>query len=169
MARTGEVSERLRAFVRERVRKDGKFYVRGNAVKLARALGQEGQSWVNEYTDMPPRGHASIDEALAICRFYGVSLEDFTDSVDPVISITAEDLAVLERLTGRPMLSRLLAAGASLPDELLAALVPAAEAIARALPGSGPHTVGRGRTPSAAARAKALPGTSHSLPHRRRG
>lgn len=76
MATVGPVAGKLRAFVRERVRKDGRHYAWGNASRLAEYLGVD-PGWVTDYTDNPPRNHADIDTAIAICDFYGVSLEDF--------------------------------------------------------------------------------------------
>jgi hypothetical protein len=76
MAVVGPVAAKLRAFVRERVRKDGAHYTWGNASRLAEHLSVD-PGWVTEYTDDPPTNHADIDTAIAICDFYGVSLTDF--------------------------------------------------------------------------------------------
>jgi len=70
------VSERLRAFVRSRVRRGGKHYEWGNAARLAEHLGTD-HGWVTLYTDNPPARHADIDQGIAICDFYGVNLYDF--------------------------------------------------------------------------------------------
>lgn len=82
------MSERLRAYVRERVHKDGKQYSRGAAGELAEAIGKP-RSWVSHYVDETPERNADIDTALAICAFYGVNLWDFngvTGAVHPRIS-----------------------------------------------------------------------------------
>jgi hypothetical protein len=76
MAVVGPVAAKLREFVCERVRKDGAHYARGNASRLAEHLGV-APSWVTEYTDHPPRNHADLDTAVAICDFYGINLGDF--------------------------------------------------------------------------------------------
>src|SRR3990167_4004961 len=70
------VADRLRAYVRERVRKDGRFYEWGNATRLAEHLKVDS-GWVTLYTDDKPIRHADVDEALAICDFFGVDLLDF--------------------------------------------------------------------------------------------
>lgn len=85
MARVGAVAERLRAFVRERARKDGRLYERGNATRLARALGIDAP-WVTGYVDNPPTRHADVDQALAICAFYGINLADFQKSRAPRVA-----------------------------------------------------------------------------------
>ena len=82
MAAEDPVAERLRAFVRARVRRGGAHYTWGDASRLARHL-QIDSGWVTEYTDDPPTRHADIDTALAICAFYGVSLEDFMRRTPP--------------------------------------------------------------------------------------
>lgn len=73
---SGPAAERLRAFVRERIRKDGAHYERGAGVKLARHL-KRSQPWVSRYIDAAPRGNADFDTALAICRFFRVNAADF--------------------------------------------------------------------------------------------
>lgn len=83
MARPNTVGERLRAFVRARVRKDGPHYIRGNASRLAEEL-QVDNGWVTEYTDQPPTSHADIDAALEICRFYRVAITDFETARAPI-------------------------------------------------------------------------------------
>lgn len=75
MRERGAAGERLRAFVRRHARPDGDAYERGNAIKLARHLGKS-PAWVTQYTDDPPEAHATIDEAIAICEFYGLTLND---------------------------------------------------------------------------------------------
>src|SRR3954462_14382726 len=72
----GSTAERLRAFVRQRVHKDGDMYQRGAATTLAKYLGKPS-SWVSHYIDKTPDRHASLDEALAICDYFGVYLSDF--------------------------------------------------------------------------------------------
>jgi hypothetical protein len=74
----GPVADRLRAFVRERVHKDGSQYVRGAAAALAKRV-HKAPSWVSTYVDVAPTTNADIDTALAICDFFGVSIEDFRD------------------------------------------------------------------------------------------
>ncbi len=73
---SGSATERLRAFVRARVHKDGALYERGAAVKLAAYL-QKPSSWVSHYVDVPPQRNADLDTAWAICAFYGVDLSEF--------------------------------------------------------------------------------------------
>jgi nucleotide-binding universal stress UspA family protein len=82
MGKRGPVSERLRDFVRARCRKDGALYVRGNGVRLAAAL-EVDSGWVTTYTDHPPTAHATLDQAVAICRFYGVDLSAFVAGKTP--------------------------------------------------------------------------------------
>jgi hypothetical protein len=74
MRKRGVVSERLRDYVRARVRKDGKFYEWGNGVRLAEHL-QVDSGWVTTYTDKPPTAHATIDQAIAICEFFAIDLD----------------------------------------------------------------------------------------------
>lgn len=82
MRGAGSVAQRLRDYVRQRVRRDGSEHVRGTASALARRLGKP-TSWVSEYTDDPPIRHADIDTAIAICDFFGVSLYDFRQGHAP--------------------------------------------------------------------------------------
>ncbi len=79
------MGERLRVFVRERVKKDGAHYIWGNASRLAEFLKVDN-GWVTEYTDQPPTSHADIDTALEICRFYHVTIADFQSNVAPAPS-----------------------------------------------------------------------------------
>jgi hypothetical protein len=82
VGKRGPVSERLRDFVRARCRKDGALYVRGNGVRLAEALGVDS-GWVTTYTDRSPTAHATLDQAIAICQFYGVELATFIAGKTP--------------------------------------------------------------------------------------
>jgi hypothetical protein len=94
MAKVGHVAERLRARVRARVRRDGEHYEWGSASRLAEAL-KVSPGWVTEYTDDPPTRHATIDQAFAICAFYGINPIDLAAgtrqgqsrrlSVDPLV------------------------------------------------------------------------------------
>lgn len=77
------VAERLRAFVRERVRREAAKYERGTAARLNAYL-KRPPSWVSEYTDDPPIRHADVDTAIAICRFFRVELSDFQRAAAPV-------------------------------------------------------------------------------------
>jgi hypothetical protein len=92
----GGVAENLRAFVRERVHKEGALYRRGAARALAKYLGRP-ESWVSHYIDDDngERRHADIDTALAICDFYGVSLLAFRKGQPAVTTeppLTAEQV-----------------------------------------------------------------------------
>lgn len=73
------MSEALRAFVRNHVRKTGTAYRRGNGARLSEALAIDA-AWVTDYTDEPPKRHADIDQALTICRFFNVRIDDFAGS-----------------------------------------------------------------------------------------
>jgi hypothetical protein len=73
---SGPVAERLRAYVRDRVHKEGTRYERGAAMALAQHLGKP-PSWVSTYVDADPRANADIDTALAICGFFGIDLRSF--------------------------------------------------------------------------------------------
>lgn len=85
-------SERLRRYVRARVRKDGALYQWGAAARLGAAIGKTS-GWISEYVDDNPPRHADIDTALAICRFYGVTLAAFEGTpVTP--SATSEPAAI---------------------------------------------------------------------------
>lgn len=105
MSRPNVVGERLRAYVRARVKKDGPHYKWGNASRLAEFLKVDN-GWVTEYTDRPPSSHADIDTALEICRFYRVKIADFQSDVEPVPSPTtppptpheARALRLMERM-----------------------------------------------------------------------
>jgi hypothetical protein len=92
----GGVAENLRAFVRERVHKEGALYRRGAARALAKYLGRP-ESWVSHYIDDDngERRHADIDTALAICEFYDVNLLAFRKGQPKVITappLTAEQV-----------------------------------------------------------------------------
>lgn len=80
------VEERLRAFVRARIHPQGEFYRRGDGGALAKALDVD-QSWVSRYVDPEPaqgeKRYANLDQALAICRFFGVSLDSFQRETPP--------------------------------------------------------------------------------------
>lgn len=86
------MSERLRAFVRARVHKEGAFYERGAAVKLAIHV-QQAPSWVSHYIDNPPLRNADVDTALAICDFFGVSLNDFRPGRAPAPAVMPKKVA----------------------------------------------------------------------------
>lgn len=70
------MSERLRAFVRRRVHKDGDLYEHGAAIRLAKFL-EKPSSWVSHYVDNPPMRNADLDTALRICVFFRVSIFAF--------------------------------------------------------------------------------------------
>lgn len=82
MSRPGTVRERLRDFVRARVKPGEAFYKRGNASRLAEWL-EIDNGWVSDYVDQPPTSHADIDDALRICRFFNVKLTDFESDKEP--------------------------------------------------------------------------------------
>jgi hypothetical protein len=99
MAKRAGAAERLRTFVAARVRKDGSHYVWGNAARLAEHL-EVSPSWVTEYTDTPPTRHADLDQAVAICQFYGVDLASVISGktpkavpvvIDPVLLAALQD------------------------------------------------------------------------------
>jgi hypothetical protein len=92
MARDYRASERLRDFVRARVRKDGAHYEWGNGARLAEAIGID-PGWVTAYADRNPSRHADFDQALAICAFYGVNPLDFASKTPQVIAPTAPAIA----------------------------------------------------------------------------
>lgn len=105
----GLVEGRLREFVRARVHKDGHLYQYGAGVKLAEAIGKQ-PSWVSHYVDPDPdptsRRNADIDEALAICAYYGVTLADFAAGLPtpaaaaPAVAPRfARALSLLERMS----------------------------------------------------------------------
>lgn len=73
MAPEMSVAERLRAFVRERVRRNGAHFERGVAARLAEHL-KKPSSWVTEYTDTPPIRHADLDTAKEICEFFDIDV-----------------------------------------------------------------------------------------------
>jgi hypothetical protein len=75
MPRDRNAAERLRATVRDYVRKDGRLYERGNAAKLAKALEIDAP-WVTGYVDDPPTRHDDFYQSLAICRLYDLSPVD---------------------------------------------------------------------------------------------
>lgn len=93
MSRDGVVQQRLREFVQDRVRKGFDRYERGAGSQLAKFLGKP-TSWVSEYTDpdrpLGKRRTADLDTALAICRYFGVSLESFATTATPVPKIRPE-------------------------------------------------------------------------------
>jgi len=68
---SGPAAERLRAFVRDRVRKEGAHYQRGAQVRLAKLL-HKPPSWVSNYVDLSPSANADLDTALKICAFFAV-------------------------------------------------------------------------------------------------
>lgn len=103
---TGEVSERLRVFVRRRVHKDGDLYQHGAAIRLARFL-EKPSSWVSHYVDDPPMRNADLDTALRICAFFRVSIFAFQKEgpasapvvqVKPPVKHVARAIKILERL-----------------------------------------------------------------------
>lgn len=75
---SGPVAERLRAYVRARVHKEGTHYERGAALALAERL-DKSPSWVSEYVAQPPAANADLDVALTICAFFGIDLQAFVD------------------------------------------------------------------------------------------
>lgn len=85
-------SERLREFVRDRVKPGGAHYRRGNAAQLARHLKERGfgedAAWISSYTDgdAAPRRNADVDVALEICEFFSVQIKDFTTTAQPASS-----------------------------------------------------------------------------------
>lgn len=121
MARPNTVAERLRAFVRARVRKDAPNYKWGNASRLAEHL-QVDNGWVTEYTDTPPTSHADLDTALAICAFYRVTLQDFQ---------SARPLPVATRPTAptSKLAKQLAETVEGLFDDEMAVLLGAAQAV----------------------------------------
>ena len=84
MGKSPNVADRLRAFVRGRVRRDGVHYQRGVGARLAEHLDKP-TSWVSEYADPDATHlrHADVDTALAICEFFGVNLYDFMRRDEP--------------------------------------------------------------------------------------
>lgn len=74
MRKPGPISERLREYVRLRVRKDARYYERGNGSRLAEFLKVDS-GWVTTYTDPNPTAHATFDQAIAICTFYGIKID----------------------------------------------------------------------------------------------
>lgn len=76
-------SDRLREFVRDRVKPGSGHYERGTAAELAKFLRGAGFSedaaWISAYADpdAKPRRNADIDVAFAICAFFGVDLGQF--------------------------------------------------------------------------------------------
>lgn len=122
MRKRGVAAERLRAFVRERVRPDGKHYQRGNATRLARHLAVD-PAWVTQYADEPPAAHATLDQAIGICEFYGVTLTDLATAARRALPAHAS-AATRPAPTEDPLVADLraaLAAGVNRP--LAAALV----------------------------------------------
>lgn len=75
---SGPVAERLRAYVRARVHKEGPHYERRAGLDLAERIGK-APSWVSEYVATPPNANADIDTALAICAFFNVDFAQFID------------------------------------------------------------------------------------------
>lgn len=119
------MSERLRAFVRDRVHKDGGAYRWGAAAELANHL-QKPSSWVSHYIDTPPLRNADIDTALAICDFFKVSIYDFRDEgvaspvADPPPRLSATVKRILRLVSGMSPAAQRRVAG-------LVALVASAE------------------------------------------
>lgn len=91
MPLTASTAERLRDYVRQRVRTDGRFFVRGTASALAAKIGKP-TSWVSEYTDRPPIRHADLDTALLICDFFNVNLLKFSGRHPVTLEFTAFDI-----------------------------------------------------------------------------
>src|SRR6185503_17194783 len=89
---SGPVAERLRAFVRNRVRKEGAHYERGAQQRLATYL-EKPPSWVSNYVDVPATANADLDTALAICAFYRVKLSDFQRDAEPAAMPTSPPLS----------------------------------------------------------------------------
>lgn len=110
-------AENLRAFVRERVHKDGALYRRGAATRLARAIGQD-KSWVSHYVEADPsarRSQADIDTAFAICDFYGRNLAEFRTRIpQPEVSEHRTPLQV----EGAKIAARIEAAWPRLPEPI---------------------------------------------------
>lgn len=98
MADKAAASERLRAYVRDRVKPGAQHYERGNASRLAEYLRDcgfgEDSAWITAYVDpdAKPRRNASVDVALVICEFFGVTLEHFTDA-GPTLSARGSNVA----------------------------------------------------------------------------
>jgi hypothetical protein len=98
MARDYSAAERLRDYVRQYVRKDGRHYRWGNGARLAEFM-QIDPGWVSAYADDPPSRHADFDQALAICAFYQLRPLDFattmpksdTPPIDPAIAKALQD------------------------------------------------------------------------------
>lgn len=65
------MSERLRAFVRQRVRRGESLYQRSVAANLAKYLGRPS-SWVSEYSDPKPAQprYANVEDTLKILAFF---------------------------------------------------------------------------------------------------
>lgn len=125
MANTGPASDKLRAFVRERVAKDGTYYEWGNATKLAKELGVSSK-WVNAYA-IEGKGRATLDQMIAICTFYRLDATTLikpkavlrpADPPDPVVAGLAEVLPVASELEVSLVVSLVNAIRrrASLPD-----------------------------------------------------
>lgn len=78
MAKPGTAAERLRDFVRERVKRGGELYEWGAGLRLGEAIGKPS-SWMSQYLDEPPLKHADLDTALRICDFFGVEVSRFRE------------------------------------------------------------------------------------------
>lgn len=87
------VADRLREFVRDRVKPGARHYERGSNARLAEHFARRGlnedAAWVSAYVDPDanPRRNADIDAALAICDFFKVSLPDFVAADEPRHSV----------------------------------------------------------------------------------
>lgn len=152
---TGVVAERLRDYVRARVRKEGAHYQHGAQTTLAKALGVK-PAWVSAYVDFPPVVNANIDMALSLCDFYGVNLLDFADG-GPRLSSGGSRLAPTDQ--GGPSDVRR-------PIPELAVLRARIARLETALQQIADHTT---RASELAARALTDAGTRNAQPRRRAG
>lgn len=123
---SGPAAERLRAFVRERVHKDGAHYQRGAGALLARHL-KKGQPWVSNYIDREPSSNADVDTALAICGFFKVQLHDFAKKHTTDIETPGSPPPRLTRHEARALrlLQRMNEKGQRLAVQSIAALADA--------------------------------------------
>lgn len=103
---SGPAAERLRAYVRDRVDKDGAHYGRGAAKQLAEHL-RKPPSWVSNYVDSPPAANADIDTALEICAFFRVKLDEFREESQRAPPRPAEPIASRNLRRARQLLDRM--------------------------------------------------------------
>lgn len=148
IANSGPIAERLRAYVRARVRKGGPLYERGAGARLCEAIGK-GTPWLADYTDEPPQRNADVDTAVKICRYFAISLDELSGRDLPRHS------APIESAHGRPV-----------PDPVVRAL----RIRVRYLETTLRRIAQRGAEASElAARALATPGVGTDRPRRRVG